>query len=100
MWASILAGATVAAFNGLMAWWLAAWSLSKDSSTFMMAVLGGMGARLVLMIAVSVALLKFTSVRPMFYLGALMVVFFILQALEIVFLLKSLRRERGSESQV
>ena len=66
----------------------------------MMAVLGGLGARLVLMIAVSVALLKFTSVRPMFCLGALMVVFFILQALEIVFLLKRLRRERGSESQV
>jgi hypothetical protein len=100
MWASILAGATVAALNGLMAWWLSAWSLSKDSSTFMVAVLGGMGARLVLVIAVSVALLKFTSVRPMFYLGALIVVFFVVQALEITFLLKRLRRERGEGGQV
>lgn len=99
MWISIFAGAAVAALNGLMAWWLVAWSLSKDSSTFMVAILGGMGARLVLVIVVSVALLKFTSVRPMFYLGALIVIFFLVQALEIVFLLKRSRQEREGRSQ-
>ena len=99
MWTSMLAGVAVAALNGLLAWWLAAWSFSKDSSTFMMAVLGGMGARLVLVTAISVILFKFTNVQPVFYLAALMTIFFAVQALEIVFFLKKLRREREKRSQ-
>ena len=82
MWESMLAGVAVAALNGLLAWWLAAWSFSKDSSTFMVAVLGGMGARLVLVLGLSVALLKFTPIRPLFYLAALIVFFFAIQVLE------------------
>jgi hypothetical protein len=94
MWESLLVGATVAALNGLVAWWLAARFFFKGSKTFMIALIGGMGARLVLVLGVSVALLKFTSIRPLFYLAALIVVFFAIQVLESVYLLRRHQRSR------
>lgn len=53
-WA-VLGGATLAALNTILAYFLVVWSASRSTSVFMKAVLGGMVVRMGLMLAAVVA---------------------------------------------
>ncbi len=91
------AGVAVAAANGLAAWLLIRWAFERDNQIFVLAVLGGMGVRLALVVAVSVAVFKFTQLPAGAYLGGLIVAFLVFQVLEIALLLR--RRTRAKRGQ-
>ena len=54
--AAVLAGATLAAGNTVLAYFLTVWSISRSPNVFLGVVLGGMVARMVVMLAAVVAL--------------------------------------------
>ncbi len=98
MWEGVIAGVAVAAANGLAAWLLIRWAFERDNQIFVLAVLGGMGVRLALVVAVSVGVFTFTRLPAGAYLGGLIVAFLVFQVLEIALLLRrraGAKREQG-----
>ena len=94
MWDSILWGAGVAVFNGVGTLVLVRWSLDKNNTIFMMAILGGMFARLFLIAVASIFVLKFAGADPIWYLGTLAALFFLFLALEVVMVLRANRKSK------
>lgn len=94
MWEGVIAGVAVASLNGLAAWMLIRWAFDRDNQLFVLAVLGGMGVRMALVVAVSVGVFKFTPLPAGAYLGGLIVAFLVFQVLEIALLL---RRRAGAK---
>lgn len=88
MWQAVMAGVAVAALNGLAAWMLIRWAFDRDNQLFVLAVLGGMGVRMALVVAISVGVFKFTELPAGAYLGGLTVAFLVFQVLEIAWLLR------------
>lgn len=98
MWEGLIAGVAVAGANGLAAWLLIRWAFEKDNQVFVLAVLGGMGVRLALVVAISVGVFKFTQLPAGAYLGGLIAAFLVFQVLEIALLLRRRAGERQGQS--
>ncbi|MBM3279103.1 MAG: hypothetical protein FJY95_13620 [Candidatus Handelsmanbacteria bacterium] len=97
MWEGVIAGVAVAALNGLGAWLLIRWAFDRDNQTFVLAVLGGTGVRLALVMAISVGIFKFTELQAGAYMGSLIVSFLVFQVWEIALVLR--RRGRAKPGQ-
>ena len=93
MWISITAGAAVAAANGLVAWLAIRWAWSRPH-LLMPVVLGSMAVRLVAVGIATGLVLALTDVDPLYFAGALILVFLVIQALEITAVLRRAAAER------
>ncbi len=93
MWISIAAGAAVAAANGLVAWLAIRWAWSRPH-LLMPVVLGSMAVRLVAVGLATGLVLALTDVDPLYFVGALILVFLVIQVLEIIAVLRRAAAER------
>jgi hypothetical protein len=82
MWEGIIAGFGVAGLHAAVAWMATRWGLRQSDKVLAMVVMVGMFARLVLIAAVSVVIMKFTEVPLGWYVGALIVGFLVFQFME------------------
>ena len=99
MFESIVAGAAVAGLNGLGAWWTIHWTFDRSFQTFLKVFMGGVLLRLALVGVGTFLLLWYTSIHKMAYTGALIVTFIIFQIVEIVFLLKRIKKEKETSAE-
>ena len=95
----IVAGAALAALNGLGAWWTIHWTFDKSFQTFLKVFMGGVLLRLALVGLGTFLLLWYTSIHKMAYTGALIITFIIFQIVEIVFLLKRIKKEKETSAE-
>lgn len=98
MWDGIVWGAGIAAFNGVGTLLVVRWSMDKGNAAFMMAILGGMFVRLLLIGGASILVLKFAGVDPVWYLASLVVLFLVFLGLEILMVLRAARRGAGEKT--
>ncbi len=98
MWISIAAGAAVAAANGLVAWLAIRWAWSRPH-LLMPVVLGSMAVRLVAVGTATGLVLALTEVDPLYFAGALILVFLVIQALEIIAILRRAAAEREARER-
>jgi hypothetical protein len=94
MWEGILLGAGVAGLNGALLWIFLRRALASQGQTFALAVLGGMGVRLLLVLALSAAVIKLTQANLVAYLSSLLLCYFALQIVEIAVVLRRRNQER------
>jgi hypothetical protein len=87
MWDGILAGVAVSTLTGGMALGVLHWSYDRGNQVFMVAFMGGMLVRLVLVIALSALILSFTAVDKVSYIASLLVVYLLFLGLEIYYAL-------------
>lgn len=95
----IIAGAALAGLNGLGAWWTIHWTFDKSFQTFLKVFMGGVLLRLALVGLGTFLLLWYTSIHKMAYTGALIITFIIFQIVEIVFLLKRIKKEKETSAE-
>jgi len=97
MWEGIGVGLTVAALNGLVAWLILQYGLSKGGTLFMQIFLGGMVARLLLVSATCLLLLLFTSIHRVGFTGSLMGGYVLFLIAEVAYILKKEASKRQKE---
>jgi len=94
MWEGIGVGFAVATLNGLAAWLILRYGLSKGGNLFMQIFLGGMVGRLLLVSATCLLLLLFTSIHRVAFTGSLMGGYVLFLIAEVAYILK-----KGVEKQ-
>lgn len=87
-WDSIVAGLVVAGFNGALALAVIHWGWNKGMQVFMITFLGGIAARLIAVVVLSVLALKWLGVHAASYFTALVVAYLLFLAFEIFYILK------------
>ena len=93
-WESVAAGVGVAAASGLSAWLALRWVWDRPKLAIPV-VLGGMAFRLVGVGGLSALLLAFGDLEPLYYVGALLPTYLVIQAVEVVAVLRRDAAERG-----
>lgn len=99
MWEGIGLGIAVAGLNGLGAWLFLRWAFGKKFTLFMQIFFGGMVGRLMLVGAISLLLLKFTSVHRMAYVGSLMACYMFFLIGEVILILLKTKKEREHRTE-
>lgn len=87
MWDGVLAGSAVATLTGGLALVALRWSYNRGNQVFMVAFMGGMIVRLVIVAALSALVLSFTAIDPISYVVSLIVVYLLFLGLEIFYAL-------------
>ena len=94
IWVSVAAGVGVAAASGLSVWLALRWVWARPQFTIPV-VLGGMAIRLLGVGVVSILLLLFADLEPMYYAGALIAGLVAIQVVEIAVVLRRAAADRG-----
>ena len=97
LWESAAVGVAVAAVNGVVAWWTIQWSWKRSPTFFVQAFLCGMVLRLIAIGVILAAIFSFTPLQKAPFTAALVVVFLVLQVLEIVTVIRKRDAERARE---
>lgn len=94
-WDSIAAGLVVAGINGAFAIAAIRWGWDKGMQVFMIAFFGGMIARLIAVVILSVLALKWAEFHAASYVTALVAAYLVFLVFEIFYVLKLQGRSKG-----
>ena len=98
-WEGIIAGLAVAGRNGALALAAVRWGLAKGMQVFLVAFIGGMALRLLLVAVLSVLVIKLTSVHVASYTISLIVTYLLFLLLEMLYVLKKNKAEKTAVSK-
>jgi Ca2+/Na+ antiporter len=98
-WEGIIAGLAVAGLNGALALAAVRWGLAKGMQVFLVACIGGMALRLLLVAVLSVLVIKLTSVHVASYTISLIVTYLLFLLLEMLYVLKKNKAEKTAVSK-
>lgn len=82
----LIASGILATANIVVAFGIIQFSIQKDQKTFSKIFLTGMGVRLVLMLTVILAIIRFTRIDSFVFISALFILYFLFQIWEVVVL--------------
>lgn len=94
MWTGIGAGLAVAALNGLGAWMLLRWAMTREERFFPQIFLGGVAGRLILVGGISLVVLLLMPIHRGGYVGSLLAGYLIFLVAEVIYLQKWLKKKK------